>query len=557
MSRVPKIDFAVDVLAAEVRDVGGHRAAADLQRSAVEADVGDVVLAAAVRATAHLDVDLTGERIGDVHLFDPLLDRLVQAHRAGDAHLAAVGAGAADHVGDPAGADVVETELAEALPDVVEVVVADPAQDDVLLDGRAGEATGVVTHDLAEAAELLGGQVTTDDRDLDRVEALLPLRLDVGLDVGLEVGAVTVRRARRTAVGSGSSGLFVEVEQQVVDREVALVDPVALELLVDHAADLVDADLVDQDLDPGAGTVGAQPFLPVEDPEDGFGDLEVVAVVGFDEVVEGRSDAGHDRGAATDPDLEALHAVLDPADEGDVVDAGDRAVGVGAGEGGLDLSRHQLRRGVAHEITHVCAGVGGRIEDLVVGDAGPRVAGHVADGVAAAFTRGQAARGHVAEHVNHLVQRDVMDLDVLAGRDVTLLQRRVRLDHVSEGIHLLGRDATDGQLDADHLDAGLALAVDTLLEAEADELGSPACCRRGTRSASPSKSSNSCSRIGMTWPGTLSYVSGLFSEPSLPLPFWTLPSSCSTPLSPGLASGFGFGLAGPNVGSIGAPPADL
>ena len=76
-------------------------------------------------------------------------------------------------------------------------------------------------------------------------------------------------------------------------------------------AEGVDADLVDQDLDPGAGAVDAQPLLAVEDAEDGLGDLQVVAVVGLDEVVEGRGDAGHDRGAAADPDLEALDAVLD------------------------------------------------------------------------------------------------------------------------------------------------------------------------------------------------------------------------------------------------------
>ena len=39
-------------------DVGRDRVLADLDRRAVEPDVGDVVLAAAVRAAAHLDVHL-------------------------------------------------------------------------------------------------------------------------------------------------------------------------------------------------------------------------------------------------------------------------------------------------------------------------------------------------------------------------------------------------------------------------------------------------------------------------------------------------------------------
>ena len=67
-------------------------------------------------------------------------------------------------------------------------------------------------------------------------------------------------------------------------------------------------------------------------------------------------------------------------------------------------------------------------------------------------------------------QRDVVHLDVLAGRDVALAQRHVALDHVGERVELVGRDAAHRQLDADHLHVGLALAVDALLEAELDEV---------------------------------------------------------------------------------------
>ena len=122
----------------------------------------------------------------------------------------------------------------------------------------------------------------------------------------------SVRSPLGEAGGAGAVGrvrLLVVVEAQALDVEVALRDPVALELLVDLLAEGVDPDLVDQDLDPGAGAVDAQPLLAVEDPQRGLGDLEVVAVVGLDELVEGRRDAGHDRGAAADPDLEALDAV--------------------------------------------------------------------------------------------------------------------------------------------------------------------------------------------------------------------------------------------------------
>ena len=153
------------------------------------------------------------------------------------------------------------------------------------------------------------------------------------------------------------------------------------------------------------------------------------------------------------------------------MDAGDRAVLVGRREGGLDLARHQLRGGVAHEVAHVGAGVRGGVEQLALADAGPRVAGHVAHGVAAAL----AARTGPSRRAcgsSAAASRSGMWWSWMFWRVVMwpLLSGRVLLDHVGERLHLLRRDAAQGQLHADHLDVGLALAVDALLQAEADEL---------------------------------------------------------------------------------------
>ena len=238
----------------------------------------------------------------------------------------------------------------------------------------------------------------------------------------LELARVAVR-ARRGRRRAGRVGLLVV--EELVEREVALGDPVALELLLDLAAQLVDAELVDEHLQAGPRAVDAQPVLAVEDAEDGLGDLQVVAVLGLDELVERRGDARHDRRAAADADLEAPHAVALAGEEGDVVDAGDRAVGLGAGEGGLDLARHQLRRGVADEVAHVGADVLRRVEDLVLADAGPRVGRDVADGVAAALAAGQAGVRDLADQLGHVAQRDVVDLEVLARGEVRLVERRV------------------------------------------------------------------------------------------------------------------------------------
>ena len=93
-----------------------------------------------------------------------------------------------------------------------------------------------------------------------------------GCDV-VRAEALELRRGRRSARrtsarGAGRERLLVDVEAQAVDVEVALGDPVALQLLVDHLAEAVHADLVDEHLDAGAGAVDAQEVRAVEDPED-------------------------------------------------------------------------------------------------------------------------------------------------------------------------------------------------------------------------------------------------------------------------------------------------
>ena len=104
------------------------------------------------------------------------------------------------------------------------------------------------------------------------------------------------------------------------------------------------------------------------------------------------------------------------------MDGGDGGVGLAAGEVDLELAGQELGDGVAHPVADEGAGVGRGIEDFVLGDAGPGVGGDVAHGVAAGFARGESDGTQDAEHVGHLVERDEVDLDVLARGDVALAQ---------------------------------------------------------------------------------------------------------------------------------------
>ena len=143
-------------------------------------------------------MDPARQPIVELHLDQTLLNRLIEAHRAGDPELARVGAGAADHVGDLVHARVAETERRQSPPDVIHGLVANPAQDQVLLHGRACVAARVLAHDLTDAAELLGIEIAARDLDLDGGEALLALGLHVRLAEAGEIAAKMLGISRST-----------------------------------------------------------------------------------------------------------------------------------------------------------------------------------------------------------------------------------------------------------------------------------------------------------------------------------------------------------------------
>lgn len=79
----------------------------------------------------------------------------------------------------------------------------------------------------------------------------------------------------------------------------------------------------------------------------------------------------------------------------------------------------------------------------------------------------------VAEDLQEVVrlgETEVVELHVLAGGDVALAERREAFRDLREALELLRGDAAEGEFHAHHLTSRLALAVDALLQAEADEL---------------------------------------------------------------------------------------
>ncbi len=222
-------------------------------------------------------------------------------------------------------------------------------------------------------------------------------------------------------------------------------------LLVDEPAELVDAELGDEELDAGAIAVRLLSQAP-EDPGDRLdGGQEL-----FDRVVLVEQLRLVRRGAQPAADVEIEGALLDPVDRGGAGDGAEvvhhhQAAGLAgaAREGGLELAPEVLAVGVAEQEAEEGRGIGGGVEGLGVAHARERAGREVAHPVAARLAGGDADRRQTPHQVGGVVDVDVVELDVLAGGDVED-RVRVLLGQLGHHLELLGRRAAVGELDAHH-----------------------------------------------------------------------------------------------------------
>ncbi len=213
-------------------------------------------------------------------------------------------------------------------------------------------------------------------------------------------------------------------------QELALLEDLGLQFLPAHG--------VHQPLEPGPELVVAVPVV-AEDPEDGLdGGHQLLP---GRERLEGEGGVGVGAEATGDEDPEAgfdgaVVVLTGGRDDADVVEHGLAAVGGAAGEVDLELAGEALTQRVAQEVLVRGLGPGADVEDLVRAGAGEVAALHVAHGVATGLPAGEADRRDVPHEVGDALQRDEVDLDVLAGGDVAPAPG-VLLGDVAEHVELI------------------------------------------------------------------------------------------------------------------------
>ena len=128
---------AVRDAAADHHEVVRRRPAANLAQAALEADAGDVVLAAAVRAPADLDVEARHRRDEIGARVKPIPEQTAEAARLGHRELARLGSRAARDVCDRPRTAARQSGGVEAPIQRLDVATVHPAEDEVLIGGNA------------------------------------------------------------------------------------------------------------------------------------------------------------------------------------------------------------------------------------------------------------------------------------------------------------------------------------------------------------------------------------------------------------------------------------
>ncbi len=172
--------------------------------------------------------------------------------------------------------------------------------------------------------------------------------------------------------------------------------------------------------------------------------------------------------AAAHQHLEAdLAGVVLQQLQADVVPADGGAVLAGAGDGDLELARQERELRVQRAPLAQDLAVGPRVHHLVGRDAGQRVAGDVADAVAAGLYAVHVNLGQQVHHVGGARQRDPVVLQVLAGGEVAEVAVELAGD-ARQLVQLPAAQLAVGHGHAQH--RRVALHVPAVLQAQCAEL---------------------------------------------------------------------------------------
>ena len=365
----------------------GHLLAVDRDDLALEADVRDLDAGAGVRAAVDGQGDAPiqiGVGQARVELGRHARRQLLGLH---DRELAELQPGAGQGRAGEGARVGIEPQLAQAGDGVVDFVGRHVQEQQVLQRGGAHPVRADPLSQVRQAQQNVPAQ-PADGRLDPHPEAAVLLLVDT------DVVGVPARLLRCRAIGQGASQIVV-----LEDSPEPLRPPLGHEELQPGLVAQATVAVVAEDADDAVPDVenvlrrdeGPQPLAQTRGGRQGAGHPQVVAGTEF--------------------------GVVD-ADEGDVVDLVEDVEAGGAGDGRLELAGQIGQLGVTQVGVLDGTGQWGRIDDLVLGDAGNRGDQEPPGRVPAALDGGQPHRLQAPPQLGHAVDLHPVELDVLPVGDV-------------------------------------------------------------------------------------------------------------------------------------------
>ena len=388
---------------------------------AQDADVAAVVVAAGIDAAADMQLD-----VADVVQLVEVVETFGEGRGDGDGarigQCAQVATRAGDHVGEQADIGRGEAVFARRQPQCAQLALEHPGQHQVLVVRDAQLAAAEAISQCGGTFHLIGrdvarGQAGTLERQRHRAVA--------GQAVGVHVAPQPALVGRqRVGDGCRHRGGWRRRRQEVVlqpsqfgrgHQHRGRVGQQGLELGIDGVDEALPLGL-DQDLDARLEGVVA-PTVEVVDAHHGLDEDEDLRP--GHEVVHRRGDHRRSPHAAAHGHRETdLAGGVAAQGQADIVPGGGGAVLARTADGDLELARQEGEFRVQRAPLAQQFAVRARVDLLVGGDAGQRVAGDIADAVAAGLDAVHVDFGQQVHDVGGARQRDPVELQVLPRAEV-------------------------------------------------------------------------------------------------------------------------------------------
>ena len=426
-----------------------------------------MMMAAGIDAAGNFELQFANLRL-PIRSGEAGRDLLRQGNRPRIGQRAIVQARAGDDVGDQVQIGLCQARRNQLLPDGTQVRLPHMRQHQILRMGDAQFIEGICLGQIGDQRHLLRRRIAGDavnrlQADVDDGIAGRLVGRDLPVDPQRESPVAPVDLVGQAAFISGR-GKKVADARQFLDRRIEAQRAHMRKFFLDLPLILLDADFMDQDLDPRLVLVVAA-TIAIIDAQAGF-QIRNNLIFGH-EVPDKRGNHWRPPHAAAGIDFRADHAIALDQFQPDVMQPHRRAIIVRRDHRNLELARQIGEFRVEARPLAQQFGPGAGVRDFIGGNARILIGTDIADAIAASLDGVHLHRRQFGKDVRRIGQLDPVILQILARGEVAVALV-IFARNLAQLAHLLARQRAIGDGDAQHI--GVQLEIEAVHQPKRLEL---------------------------------------------------------------------------------------